>query len=363
MRVGLVIYGSLDFPSGGFLYDRMLVETLRQAGDEVDVISLPWQSYGRCMTHNFSPALRARLRGWSGDVMLQDELVHPSLFFLNRVIRSPRRAPIVSIVHHLRSSERQGKLSHGAARIAECAYLRAVDGFIFNGEVTRGAVQELRAAPGPNIVAPPGGDRLCGMLTDAEVIARAAEAPPLRVLFVGNIIERKGLLSLLEALSASPPGAWKLTVVGSRSVDPEHVRRVDLFVKERGLQAQVEMKGHLDDRQLAGEYRAHHVLAVPSSYEGYGIAYLEAMGFGVVPIGTTSGGVVEVIENGKNGFLVPSGDSRALADLVLRLATDRDLLRSCALSSLQRFQQAPGWRTRMTEVREWLRAFADQWRS
>jgi glycosyltransferase involved in cell wall biosynthesis len=363
MRVGLVIYGSLEFPSGGFLYDRMLVESLRQAGDEVDVISLPWESYGRCMMHNFSPTFRARLRGWAGDVMLQDELVHPSLFVLNRGIRSPREAPIVSIVHHLRSSERRGKLSRVAARIAERAYLRAVDGFIFNGEATRSAVLELRGSPGPGIVAPPGGDRLCGTLTDAEVIARAADVPPLRVLFVGNIIERKGLLPLLEALSASPPGAWQLTVVGSRSVDPEHVRRVDLFVKERGLRAQVLMKDHLDDRQLAGEYRAHHVLAVPSSYEGYGIVYLEAMGFGVVPIGTTSGGAAEVIEDGKSGFLVPSGDSRALADLVLRLATDRDLLRSCALSSLHRFQQAPGWRARMSEVRGWLRAFADQWRN
>jgi glycosyltransferase involved in cell wall biosynthesis len=362
MRAGLVIYGGLEFPSGGFLYDRMLVETLRQAGDEVDVISLPWQSYGRCVGHNFDPVLRERLRRWSGDVMLQDELVHPSLFFLNRTIRPAIGAPIVSIVHHLRSFEHRGLFSHGIARLAERAYLRSVDGFIFNGEATRRAVHELRGAPGPGIVASPGGDRLCGAMTDAEVIARAADAPPLRVLFVGNIIERKGLVTLLEALSASPPGAWQLTVVGSRSVDPAHARHVDRFVKERGLQERVLMKDHLDDGQLAGAFRAHHVLAVPSSYEGYGIVYLEAMGFGVVPIGTTSGGAAEVIENRENGFLVSPGDRKALAALILRLGADRDLLGSCARSALRRFHRAPGWKPRMTEVREWLLAFVNQGR-
>ena len=106
MRVGLVIYGDLEFPSGGFLYDRMLVHALRRAGDMVDVISLPWESYGRCLAHNFSRAVRARLRRWQGDLLLQDELVHPSLFLLNRNLGRAPGFPIVSIVHHLRTSEK-----------------------------------------------------------------------------------------------------------------------------------------------------------------------------------------------------------------------------------------------------------------
>ena len=43
MRIGLVIYGDLSTASGGFLYDRMLVEAFRRAGDTVDVISFPWK--------------------------------------------------------------------------------------------------------------------------------------------------------------------------------------------------------------------------------------------------------------------------------------------------------------------------------
>jgi glycosyltransferase involved in cell wall biosynthesis len=356
MRVGLVIYGRLEFPSGGFLYDRMLVETLRQAGDDVQVISLPWEAYGRCLAHNFDPRIRSRLRAWKGDLLLQDELAHPSLFLQNRGLRRACGVPIVSIVHHLAASERRSAGSCGAALLAERAYLRSVDAFVFNGEVTKQAVLKLRGAPSPGVVAHPGGDRLGSAMTDEE-IERRASVRPLRVLFVGNLVPRKGLLILLEALAMSGGGECQLTVAGSRAVDPVHTRRVDAFVKERGLQDRVLMRDHLDDGQLADTMRTHHVLAVPSSYEGFGIVYLEAMGFGVVPVGSAAGGAAEIIEPGTSGFLVSPGDVKALADIITRLGADRRLLASCARAARQSFLRFPGWGPQMSGVREWLHAF------
>lgn len=354
MRVGLVVYGDLEFPSGGFLYDRMLVAALRRAGDVVDVLSLPWEAYGKCLAHNFSPTIRARLRGWHGDLLLQDELVHPSLFFLNRMSRRPRAVPIVSIVHHLRTSEKPAG-ARVLLRSVECAYLRGVDAFVFNGETTRQSVRLLRGDTDPCVVAPPGGDRLGRGLSDAEVEARAGAAP-LRVLFIGNLIPRKGLLTLLRSMAMRPAADWRLTVVGSRAVDRAHVRQVDRFIADHGLGKRVTMRDHLDDNEVAGELRAAHVLAVPSAYEGFGIVYLEAMGFGVVPIGSTAGGAAELIEDGRSGFLVRPGDAAALADVIERLGADRRLLRSCARAALQRFRQLPGWEERMNGVRDWLAA-------
>lgn len=195
------------------------------------------------------------------------------------------------------------------------------------------------------------------VMADSEIDIRAS-ARPLRVLFVGNLVPRKGLLILLDALAMSGGGEWRLTVAGSRTVDPAHTRRVDTFVKERGLQDRVLMRDRLDDGQLAEEMRAHHVLAVPSSYEGFGIVYLEAMGFGVVPVGSAAGGAAEIIEPGTTGFLVPPGDAKALADIITRLGADRKLLASCARAARQRFLRFPGWGPQMAGVREWLHAFA-----
>ena len=61
MYIGLLIYGSIDNQSGGYLYDRMLVDHLRAAGDQVEVISLPERSYLGNLGDNFSLSLRNRL--------------------------------------------------------------------------------------------------------------------------------------------------------------------------------------------------------------------------------------------------------------------------------------------------------------
>ncbi|HUJ75126.1 MAG TPA: glycosyltransferase, partial [bacterium] len=234
MKVGLVICGDLGFPSGGFLYDRKLVDTLRRAGDEVDVISLPWDGYAARLARGLDPRLHARLRSFRGDVLLQDELAHPSLAFVNATLRRARSIPIVSIVHHLRVSERLGAVSAAAARAAERAYLRSVDAFVFNGQATRETVEALIGAKAPGIIAPPGGDRLERTVTEEHAAARAREPGPLRILFVGNLIPRKGLLVLLRALASLPQGECSLTVAGSEKADPSHARALHQFVDAHG---------------------------------------------------------------------------------------------------------------------------------
>ena len=82
MRIGLLIYGSLDTLSGGFLYDRKLVQYLLSHGDEVEVISVPWRQYGRGLLDNLSPDLIQRLKLATFELLVQDELVHPSFFLL-----------------------------------------------------------------------------------------------------------------------------------------------------------------------------------------------------------------------------------------------------------------------------------------
>ena len=105
MRIGLIIYGSLDTLTGGTLYDRLLVEHLRRQGDQVDVISLPWRTYGRHLGDNFSGNLYGRLRQAPLDALLQDQLAHPSLVWLNHRLRRYVCCPILTIVHLLRCSE------------------------------------------------------------------------------------------------------------------------------------------------------------------------------------------------------------------------------------------------------------------
>ncbi|MCG6537511.1 MAG: glycosyltransferase family 1 protein, partial [Syntrophales bacterium LBB04] len=132
MRIGLVLYGSLDVQSGGFLYDRMMVEYLEEQGDRVDVINLPWVPYSRGLMSNLSRAISRRLAQVSMDLLLQDELAHPSLFFLNRQVKPLLNCPFIAIVHHLKSSEARPAWQNRLYRHVEKEYLRPVDAFIFN---------------------------------------------------------------------------------------------------------------------------------------------------------------------------------------------------------------------------------------
>ena len=132
MRIGLLIYGSLDTLSGGYLYDRKLVEYLRRAGDSVEIVSLPWRSYPAHLADNLSLHLYRRLRDLSVDILLQDELNHPSLALVNRRLRRLRpRYPLISIVHHLRSSEQHPRRLLPLYRAVERSYLRTDGRFHF----------------------------------------------------------------------------------------------------------------------------------------------------------------------------------------------------------------------------------------
>jgi glycosyltransferase involved in cell wall biosynthesis len=347
VRVGLVIYGDLGTSSGGFLYDRMLVGALRRNGDEVDVLSLPWRSYGACVRQNFSRSVRSVLLDWQGDVLLQDELNHPSLFLMNGAFRSNRRFPVISIVHHLRSSEQHRHIARALYRRIECSYLRSVDGFLFNSHATRRAVEALIAGSTRGIVVTPGGDRLGPGPSEADILRRCETGSPLRLLFVGNIIRRKGLLTLIDALALVPRHLWHLTIAGGRGMDSSYALLVDHSIAAHGVRENVNAAGPLSDLALAAAFREHHVLAVPSQHEGFGIVYLEAMGFGVVPIGTGSGGASEIIEHDRSGLIVPTGNVRALAAAITDLAGNRGRLRMLALEARRRFRAFPGWQASM----------------
>ncbi len=234
MRVALVLYGSLDFISGGFLYDRMLVEYLRRQGETVDIVSLPWPSYARGLVDNLSAALKQRLTSLRADVILQDELAHPSLFWLNRSLQGRGRAPVAAIVHHLRCSEARPAWQNRCYRLVERRYLASVNAFIFNSQATQASVEALVGQGKPAVVAYPGANRFRVDLTDADLAARAREPGPLRLLFLGNVIPRKGLHTLLEALALLPREAWRLTVAGSLEADAAYVRQVRSRIAEAG---------------------------------------------------------------------------------------------------------------------------------
>jgi glycosyltransferase involved in cell wall biosynthesis len=144
-------------------------------------------------------------------------------------------------------------------------------------------------------------------------------APP-EVLFVGANFERKGLPGLLRALAQVKdrvPDA-RLHVVGDHPSRP----RMAALAAALGLGERVVFHGFLGRADVGARYRAAAVVALPSEVEGFGIALLEAMHAGVPVVASTQGGSGELVQDGRDGYLVAPGDVPALADRLLRLLTD-----------------------------------------
>ena len=179
---------------------------------------------------------------------------------------------------------------------------------------------------------------------------------PCRVLFLGNVIPRKGMHTLIVALALLPREAWQLTVVGSLEIDLPYVRQVRHQIAAAGLDGQITFTGTLHRDELAAVLALSQVLAVPSSYEGFGIVYLEGMAFGLPALATTAGGAVEIITSGRDGFLVSPGDHGALARHLGTLKADRDLLLAMSLAAQQRFAAHPTWEDGGAAVHRFLQS-------
>jgi glycosyltransferase involved in cell wall biosynthesis len=108
---------------------------------------------------------------------------------------------------------------------------------------------------------------------------------------------------------------------------------------------------------LAEKFRSAQVLVVPSSYEGFGIVYLEGMGFGLPAIGTTAGAACEIITDSQTGYLVPPDDPAVLAARLLTLAGDRDKLTQMSLNALEHYRRQPAWDKTAHSIRQFLLKF------
>lgn len=359
MRIGLIIYGRLDTLAGGYLYDRFLVEALRGRGHRVDVISLAWKPYAQCLLDNIRRGPAALLTGRKWDLLLQDELCHPSLVCTNRRIRSGRRTTIIGIVHQVLCRQPRRRLLNFAYGRIERSYLRTTDGLLFTSRFTRDAARTLIGWGNPMQVAHPGGDRLGRIACGRAIRERSHRPGAIELLFVGNLSPVKGLDLLLESLARLPPSIWRLTVAGSLTADPEHARRIRGLISSRGLGSRVRLLGAVDGEGLRALYTAAQVFVMPFAHEGFGIAALEAMAFGLPVIGSTAGGVREFVRHAENGFLVAARDHAAVRRHLEDLDRDRDRLAGMGQAALNTFSAHPTWGQSMRRGCEFLEAVAN----
>jgi len=157
---------------------------------------------------------------------------------------------------------------------------------------------------------------------------------PIHIVFLGEVGARKGTFVLLEAWSkmiAYPDGRLaRLTVAGDGEVD-----RARHLVSELGIEASVDVRGWLSETDVAALLGDAQVLVLPSLNEGQPMAILEAMSRGMCVIGSTAGGIPEMLgDNG--GILVDPEDVEGIASTLFHVVNDSDARTRYGAQALQR---------------------------
>ncbi|MDP4005898.1 glycosyltransferase family 4 protein [Methylobacterium sp. NEAU K] len=163
---------------------------------------------------------------------------------------------------------------------------------------------------------------------------------PLRVLMLGRISRIKGQDVLVEALASLPDTVRRrieLRIVGSAFEDAAREEALAAQIAEAGLSEQVSLQPFVDDP--AALYRWADVATMPSQRpESLGRVAIEAMSFGVPPLVTRIGGLPEVVEDGKTGWVVPPGSPQPIAAALARIATDPARWRGFGEAARERYE-------------------------
>jgi len=161
------------------------------------------------------------------------------------------------------------------------------------------------------------------------------------VLYVGSLKAGKGLLNLINCgyiVSKVKPNT-KFLICGSGPLLSILKKRV----KEMNLQKQFKFLGLLGRDRLVRIYQKAAIQVIPSQHEGLPTVLLEGMSCGLPVIATNVGGNNEVINSGKNGFLVPPNDPSAMANIIIELLDDVDLQKRIGNSARRTVENKYTW--------------------
>ena len=170
------------------------------------------------------------------------------------------------------------------------------------------------------------------------------------VLYVGRIEPIKGLELLVQS-AALMEGTQKLRVmvVGGDPAQDGEIKRLEALAKSLGIDSIVDFVGVVDQRLLPLYYNAADVCVVPSYYESFGLAALEALACGTPVVASRVGGLPGIIQHGRSGYLLPWRCPEPFADSIEAILSSKGLQVSMSQAGRKR-AEGMGWNAVATET-------------
>jgi glycosyltransferase involved in cell wall biosynthesis len=333
-RVTFAVPGDLATPTGGYAYDRRMIAELGNLGWQIDLLDLgegfPWPNAATRM------AARTQLLALpAGRSIVIDGLALGVL--PETASELAGRNPLLALVHHPLALEHGLSVEQAETlRASERAALAAVQGVVVTSAATARLVAADYGVPAGRItVARPG--------SDPAPSAQASKDGVVQLLSVGAVVPRKGFDVLIAALATLTDLSWRLTIVGDRTRDPHAAARLDADIARHGFENRVAVLGAVSAPHLAALYTEADLFVLASRFEGYGMAYAEAIAHGLPVIGSNAGAIPDTVPPDA-ALLVAPGDMPALADALRRVIADAGLRQRMASAAREAAPRLPSWR-------------------
>jgi glycosyltransferase involved in cell wall biosynthesis len=333
-RVVFAVPGSLDTPTGGYAYDRRIMAELRQLGWNVNYLNI-----GEGFPAP-DEATRSTARSLLSAIPAEQPIVLDGLalgVLPDVAAELARQHPLIALVHHPLALE-SGLTTERAdvLRRSEQAALAEVRAVVVTSPTTAKLVASDYDVPAEHItVARPGTDPVPRSPREPNDVPH--------LLSVGAVVPRKGFDILVSALATLVDIPWRLTIVGDLSRDPNEAAKLEGLISRHRLTGRIETRGAVSASLLAMLFGKADLFVLASRFEGYGMAFAEALSHGLPVIGTTVGAIPDTVPDGA-GLLVPPDDSAALAAALRSVIVDADRRRLLSEAAFVAAHTLPTWR-------------------
>ena len=325
--------GDLGMPTGGYGYDRRIIAGLETLGWRVRKLSL-----GSGFPFPSSGVLQQAERRLA-DLPLDSLVVVDGLAFGVMQAAAQRLAHklrLIALLHHPLGLENGLAEEQKAALLAsEGEALKHVRAVIVTSPATAAQVATLfPAADGKTKVVKPG--------TERTEVAAKSPSHEVRLLSVGTVVPRKGYDVLVEALEHLAGLPWRLDIAGGTDADPDCFAKVQAQVAAAGLEDRVKFHGAVPQSGLEPLYRQADAFVLASRYEGYGMAYTEAIAYGLPVIGSGGGAVRDTLPDGA-AIYCETGNAGELISALKAVLTGADLRAAMSKRALETARNLPTW--------------------
>ena len=331
--LAFAVPGDLATPTGGYEYDRRIIQELRELGWQVDVADIgddfPFPSAAQRAI-----ALAILSAAPAGCPIVLDGLAFGALPEAGAL---GRRTPLIALVHQpLALDPGLDTTQADILRETERAALAAAARVIVTSEATARIVMADYGVPSQRVgVVRPG--------TDPVPPAPGSNDGVVRLLSVGSVVPVKGYDLLIGAVATLTDQPWRLTIAGDRTRNRAAAAQLDADIEAYGLGDRVAVLGAVPPERVNELFSASDVFVLASRFEGYGMALAEAIAHGTPVVSTMTGAIPQTVPAG-TGLLVPPDDAAALAQALRRLIdapAERKRLASNARAAASRL---PTWR-------------------